>query len=236
MDIANSILSITCLFLHLSSSNALESSVFGKVVRDKIVGGRVPIFGEYPFIVSIREKENGRRICGGSIVAPIFVMTACHCVCFEKEGETVAKSPETLVIIAGLQVFPDVGTAAEDSIFSQWRNVSDIFVHPGCKRSQDVFGWDGDFAVLTVSTKLIFGEHIKPFKIFGLNKAALREGMDDVMDKGEECTLIGWGSSSIASNKYNADVLKAVQVTIIDYLKCQKELCSFQRMFCNFTH
>ncbi|XP_036281063.1 neutrophil elastase [Pipistrellus kuhlii] len=50
----------------------------GPVLASEIVGGRQARPHAWPFMVSLQQR--GRHFCGGTLVAPNFVMSAAHCV------------------------------------------------------------------------------------------------------------------------------------------------------------
>jgi len=88
--------------------------------QSKIVGGTKAPDNAYPWMCAIAEKSGGnlfdRQFCGGSLIAPDWVLTAAHCM----EGEV----PYGIEVVAR---FSDLS----DSSGAEIRGVRGIFIHPG---------------------------------------------------------------------------------------------------------
>lgn len=92
----------------------------GLLGQSKIVGGTKAPANAYPWMCAIAEKSGGtlfdRQFCGGSLIAPNWVLTAAHCM----EGEV----PSGIEVLARF-------TDLDDSSGAEIRGVRGIFVHPG---------------------------------------------------------------------------------------------------------
>jgi len=108
-----------------SSSASLLLSLLAILVpasigaQSKIVGGTKASDGVYPWMAAVAKTTGGslfdRQFCGGSLIAPDWILTAAHCM----EGET----PEGLQILVNF-------TDLNDSSGAVIRGVKGIYIHP----------------------------------------------------------------------------------------------------------
>uniref|UniRef100_A0A674IY51 Trypsin-3-like n=1 Tax=Terrapene triunguis TaxID=2587831 RepID=A0A674IY51_9SAUR len=88
----------------------------------RVIGGRNCLFGSRPYQVAL--LRNGRIYCGGSLIAPKWVLTAAHC----------SKRISNVQVHLG-----DYNLRAKEGT-EQIRRIRNFFVHPGynlCPRDND---------------------------------------------------------------------------------------------------
>ncbi|RWS26634.1 serine protease 55-like protein, partial [Leptotrombidium deliense] len=57
--------------------NPKVMELLGKRIKGRIVGGKAAIVGDFPWLVSV--QRDGAHFCAGSIISPMWILTATHC-------------------------------------------------------------------------------------------------------------------------------------------------------------
>lgn len=127
----------------------------------KIVGGLPINIEQTPYQISLQDR--GFHICGGSIIAHNFVLTAAHC--------TDGNIARNLKIRAGSNYFRVGGELIQVKTIYQHELFDNEII-------------DYDFAILELLSELTFSLKIRPVELPQQNEAVLDETL---------CTISGWG-------------------------------------------
>ncbi|KAF2880078.1 hypothetical protein ILUMI_26090 [Ignelater luminosus] len=91
--------------------------------QSRIVGGYICKISQHPYIVNIVSTKTLNHICGGSLIASKWVLTAGHCCSLKyKSGEHSA--------IAGLSFSPMYRKLIQQVVIAQMSNIIRNYRHP----------------------------------------------------------------------------------------------------------
>jgi len=163
----------------------------------EIVGGQPAEPGEWPWQVMVRP---GGYLCGGTLIAADWVVTAAHCV--YDNGELFA--PTSVSVKLGEYD----RTVRETS--EQTRSVSQIIAH----EEYDERNNNNDIALLQLSSPAIMNEMVASI---GLVSTAM-EG--SLASTGSDAFVTGWGTTAEGGNA--ATKLMEVSVPIVSNTQCNR--------------
>ncbi|PNF37817.1 hypothetical protein B7P43_G09240 [Cryptotermes secundus] len=190
--------------LHLKVAQALDdtSSVMPTAVtratrprEPRIVGGKPATMGQFPYQVLLYiNTDDGLHLCGGTIIAEQYVLTAAHCVSDAKASD--------IEVLAG-----NINRSVSRRHWIQSR-VSQMYVHESYMQLQNY----NDLAVLKLE---------QSYDLDGLSTSSLKLRSTPVAS-GTLCTVTGWGSTKEKGSSSNS--LQYVNVPILDERICSEGL------------
>ncbi|CAG9828001.1 unnamed protein product [Diabrotica balteata] len=156
-----------------------------------VVGGVDAVKGEFPYIVALLAKNEGRvnQYCGGTILTKSWFVTAGHCA-----------EDMSLLITA------NAGIIDLNDNEAQQRRIVNYTINPNYKKNPDHVG---DIAVVKVEPPFEFNEFVQPAKV---------PKIDADPDLSKNVTLAGWGDVDNYADYSN--ILQKVQLPLIKYDAC----------------
>ncbi|XP_055544445.1 trypsin-4-like [Wyeomyia smithii] len=196
--------SLGCLFSYFLVVNSEDPSL-EYLSSGRIVGGYNDFIEYTPYLVSIGIQPIG-HICGGSIISASWVLTAAHCM--------TKMTPAILSVRAGSTYHNRGGEV---------RGVSRIISH---ENFDLYYKMDYDFALLQLSSPLIFGETVAAAPLADYTQSFYKNDM---------CKASGWGVEKSSGTEV-PETIKSIDIPLVDQDTCrqqyQPKYVITQRMIC----
>uniref|UniRef100_A0A6J0V030 Prostasin-like n=1 Tax=Pogona vitticeps TaxID=103695 RepID=A0A6J0V030_9SAUR len=174
----------------LQGTTSSEAACGQPVISTRIVGGQPATEGEWPWQVSI--SMNGQHICGGSLIAEQWVLSAAHCF------------PYAVDYDVQLGVY-QLMNPSSDSVTS---TVQQIIPHPDFNGHD---GSSGDLALLKLTSPVNFTDYILP--------VCLPRSSTE-FPSGTNCSVTGWGKIGENDPLESPKTLQELEVPLIDRETC----------------
>ncbi|XP_003202311.1 transmembrane protease serine 6 [Meleagris gallopavo] len=160
----------------------------------RIIGGANSVEGEWPWQASLQVR--GRHICGGTLIADRWVVSAAHCF----QDERLA-SPSVWTIYLG-KYFQNTTSHTEVSF-----KVIRLFLHPYYEEDSH----DYDVALLQLDHPVIISPYIQPICL---------PATSHLFEPGLHCWITGWGA--LKEGGHISNILQKVDVQIIQQDICSE--------------
>ncbi|XP_069507953.1 serine protease 27-like [Ambystoma mexicanum] len=170
----------------------LEDACGKPAIAGRIVGGQGAQKGEWPWQVSLR--YNSMHLCGGSLIANQWVLSAAHCFpsYYHYSNYRVSLGEHDLA-----SYNPNVSSVAIRQVF-----INSIYSGEGSS---------GDIALIELSTPVTYTPFILPVC---LPSASVQ------FPTGMECWVTGWGDIEFGKDLPSPMRLQEVQIPLIDASAC----------------
>ncbi|XP_023556413.1 serine protease 45 [Octodon degus] len=149
----------------------------------------------WPWEVSLQTES--QHVCGGALIASVWVVTAAHCIQSNKEYS----------VVLGTSQLKSLNSSRNFSI-----PVKDIIMHPKYWGRTFIVG---DIALLRLPTPIMFSKYVQPVclpeRTFSLKV-------------GTQCWVTGWGQARLrfSANSVLSPELQEAEVFIMDNYRCDR--------------
>ncbi len=190
------------LLVSLSASLAAKTELTESTAPDwqAIINGELASTATYPWMVFFRD-EFDEQYCGGSLIAPTWVLSAGHCFLNEEGTEpNLEFAANSTVVLGSDTVFP----IGEDAMVGQ---IGQVIIHPNYEPdfATSLNADDYDLALVELTSAV----DIEPVSLPILGTA---------VPAGTAALIMGWGTTRVDENNESADssndLLQAQQLIV----------------------
>ena len=165
-----------------------------------VVGGEPAPEGAHRFMASIQDPD-GLAYCGGSVIAPTWVLTAGHCA--------ADVDPEDLIVVTGRRNL-------DDEHVGQRLQVAQVLVHPGFSREPGPTNLRYDVALLRLAEPTVSPA------------IALAAPADDAFEAGgTPVKVAGWGDTVPTGGLTLSRELHEAEVNVVSDTECGQRYFNF---------
>ena len=165
-------------------SQLLAAEPNGLITPNVIGGSEVSPENAYPWVASL--QFNGHHYCGGTLIAPQWVLTAAHCW-VDTYGIVYPIEPEDKVVLGEhhLNVWDEVNQQWIYYISGKEQEIgiAEVHLHPGFNYNTFEF----DVALLKLSTPAAINEDVQTIDLVSSTAGSLA---------GQSSVIVGWGATA----------------------------------------
>ncbi|XP_051716237.1 coagulation factor IXa [Ctenopharyngodon idella] len=167
-------------------------------IKSRIVGGNSALPGEIPWQVALVTRSTQQVFCGGSILSPLWVITAAHCLVGSQNGSFFIRVGEHDI------------SKTEDT--EQNLDVTRFISHPRYDSKSSLY--NHDIALLRLRTPIRFTPTIRPICLGPMLFS------NSLLQSGSLATVSGWGRLRFQGR--SAVTLQKVELPYVDRTVCKE--------------